>query len=145
MSQIQGYAAIFNSTTDITDGGGSFRESVDPHAFDRVLRSSPDVLILYNHSPNQLLGRTKSGTARVYADSRGLVYTCDLPDTQLGKDVYTLVQRRDLSGSSFGFAVTRDDWSVSGGVLTRRILEIGALIDCSPVTMPAYPDTSVTT
>src|SRR5579863_3274100 len=98
---IDGYGAVFDSPSDpLSDGrGGEFIEEIDPHAFDAALRSGGDVLCLFNHDPANLLGRTSNGTARVSADQRGLHYSCDLPNTGLGRDVRELVNRRDITGS----------------------------------------------
>jgi HK97 family phage prohead protease len=98
----------------------------------------------FNHDKHKLLGRTASGTARVSVDSRGLLYSCDLPDTTVGHDVYELVKRGDVVGSSFGFIASEDAWNVSAnGQMTRTIIKVSDLIDCSPVVCPAYPATSV--
>ncbi|UWZ81833.1 HK97 family phage prohead protease [Occallatibacter riparius] len=139
--KIAGYAARFDSPSD--DIG--FIETIDHHAFDGVLRTKPDVLVLFNHDAHKLLGRTASGTARVSVDARGLLYSCDLPDTTVGRDVYELVKRGDVVGSSFGFVVAEDVWNVApNGQVKRTILNLSRLIDCSPVVTPAYPSTSVT-
>ncbi len=41
-------------------------------------------------------------------------YEIDVADTTLGKDVYTLVQRRDVRGSSFAFQVEEENWRKEG-------------------------------
>jgi len=139
---IKGIAAIFDSPSE--DIG--FIEEIDRHAFDRVLAAKPDVRCMFNHDPNNLLGRTASGTVRLSVDSRGLQYVCDLPDTSTGREVKELVNRRDITGSSFGFICGRDQWDVrADGRLTRRILEVADLFDASPVTVPAYAATEVAT
>lgn len=136
---IGGYAAVFDSPS--VDMG--WTEEIDPQAFDSVLAASPDVRCLFNHDPGVLLGRTTAGTLRLGVDARGLSYECDLPDTQAGRDIATLIQRRDISGSSFGFICKRDQWTDNrDGTITRRILEFDQLLDVSPVTYPAYTATS---
>lgn len=137
---IAGYAARFDSPSE--DIG--FIETIDPHAFDRVMRMKSDVLVLFNHDHDKLLGRTASGTARVTVDSRGLFYSCDLPDTSVGRDVYELVKRGDVVGSSIGFIVSKDVWNIAAnGQYSRTVIEVSQLIDCSPVVCPAYTATSV--
>lgn len=139
--RIQGYGAVFNSRSENL---GGFFETIDPKAFDRVLRTRPDVLCLFNHSDDKLLGRTASGTVQLSTDSTGLRYVCDLPNTPTGEEVGELVQRGDISTSSFGFICSRDDWNFNDdGTMERRILEVSHLLDVSPVTSPAYPATSV--
>jgi uncharacterized protein len=141
--KISGRAAVFNSPTSITDSEGTFDELINPRAFDAVLKTNPDVIIVFNHNASMLLGRTASGTAQLATSPRGLLYLCTLPDTQLGNDIYALVSRGDIRGSSFSFVVARDEWEVRNGRLTRTIMEVGSLYDCSPVTTPAYDDTTV--
>jgi hypothetical protein len=49
------------------------------------------------------------------------------------------MRRRDITGSSFGFICSRDQWTDNpDGSVTRRILEFDQLFDVSPVTYPAY-------
>jgi len=127
-----GYAAVFDSPTNI----GGFTESVGRSAFDKTIQET-DVLGLFNHEMDMLLGRSSSGTLRLNKDDRGLGYEIDLPDTQLGRDVGVLLGRGDLKGSSFGFRVIKDDWTG-----THRVLQEVALRDVGPVTVPAYQDTS---
>jgi HK97 family phage prohead protease len=131
---------VFNSPADI----GDFTEIIDPHAFDTVLKARGlDCTCLFNHSPHHLLGRNVSGTLRLSVDSRGLRYECDLANTNIAADLYELVKRGDVRASSFGFFCKRDEWSVdANGQMRRRILEVGNLLDVSPVTYPAYPTTS---
>jgi HK97 family phage prohead protease len=141
MAIITGYAAVFDSPSD--DLGG-FTESIDPHAFDGIIRArSLDCVCLFNHKQELLLGRNVSGTLKLSVDSRGLRYECDLASTNIAADLYELVKRRDVQASSFGFVCTRDEWQIdSSGRICRRILEVGNLLDVSPVTYPAYPATS---
>jgi len=128
-----GYAAVFESTTRIS----SFTEEVGRSAFDKTLQEA-DVLGLYNHEMDLLLGRSSSGTLRLSVDEHGLAYEIDLPDTNLGRDLGVLMERGDVNGSSFGFRVIKDDWQG-----THRTLTEVALRDVGPVTQPAYPDASV--
>lgn len=144
-SSIGGYAAVFNQETVIGGGLWGFREKIAPSAFDSAIETD-DVRALFNHDPNYVLGRTVSGTLRLAADKKGLRYDVDLPDTAAGRDVRELVRRGDVSGSSFGFIVEDDDWDeseVKKGKLPLRTIRKASLFDVSPVTYPAYPQTSV--
>jgi HK97 family phage prohead protease len=104
---LTGYAALYGSETRIA---GMFREVIEPGAFRSALARQDDVRALFNHDANHVLGRTKSGTLRLEEDARGLRYTVTLPDTQAGRDLWTSVQRGDVSQSSFAFSVDKDDW-----------------------------------
>ena len=137
---ITGYAALFDSPSE--DMGG-WTETIDPHAFDSVLKTNPDVRALWNHNPDHILGRTTANTLTLVVDSRGLSYTINPPDTTLAHDLIVSMRRRDVTGSSFGFIAKRDQWTeMADGTVQRRILEFDALLDVSPVTYPAYSGTS---
>jgi len=117
---------------------------IQPGAFAAALTRS-DVRALFNHDPNLILGRTTSGTLRVFEDEHGLVYEIDPPDTQAARDLQESLRRGDVSQSSFGFTVRADKWlpaSDEREYPLRIITEIDELYDVSPVTYPAYPATS---
>jgi HK97 family phage prohead protease len=142
--KLEGYAAVFNSRSE--DLGG-FYEVMKPGCFDNVLKSKPDVRCLMNHDGNLVLGRTKNGTLQLRADPMGLFYSCQLPNTSTGRDLYALIQRGDISQCSFAFKLEAgdDDWeedSASGKQL-RTIKNVSHLFDVSAVTTPAYEATSV--
>lgn len=117
---------------------GGFREIIDNRAFDESLRNNDNVICCVNHDPSQLLGRTSSGTLTLTKSSSGLVYSCDLPNTKLGRDVKELLSRGDLSQSSFGFVCTDDDWSQDSDGTPLRTVRNLSLKDVSCVTSPAY-------
>lgn len=136
--KIGGYGAVFNSETII---GGQFREKIEPGAFSKALKG--DIRSFFNHDPNLVLGRTKSGTLRIKEDAKGLDYEVDLPDTQAGRDVATSMERGDVDGSSFTFRVTDEEWVEERGQLPLRIVREVELYEVGPVTMPAYDDATV--
>ena len=141
-TRLSGYAAVFD--TPATIGGlQPFVEVIDRGAFDQAL--GDDVRVLFNHDPNLLIGRTKSGTASISIDQHGLRYDVTPPDTQVGRDVLALVARGDVDGSSFGFRVLEDTWTegVTADDLPVRHVQRVSLYDVSPVTAPAYTETSV--
>ena len=139
---LSGYAAVFDAPATI-GGVQPFVEVIDRGAFDDAL--GDDVRVLFNHDPNLLIGRTKSGTASISIDHHGLRYDVTPPDTQVGRDVLALVARGDVDGSSFGFRVLEDTWTegVTADDLPVRHIQRVSLHDVSPVTSPAYTETSV--
>jgi len=145
-SKLVGYAAVFNSPSE--DLGG-FIETIAPGAFTRALKEKQDVRALFNHDPNKVLGRTKSGTLRLKEDENGLNFECDIPDTTYARDLVASVQRGDIDQCSFGFYVVEEKWFDDKGKETpmwmgtkRQILDVN-LFDISVVSYPAYPATSV--
>lgn len=142
---IRGYAAVFNSLSENLRG---FREIVKPGAFTKTIEDGSDVRALWNHDVNYVLGRTKSNTLRLEQDSRGLRVEIDPPDTQWAKDHIESIRRGDVSQMSFGFRVMKDSWSRADPesedrkIPIRELIEV-SLFDVSPVTYPAYPETTV--
>ena len=136
---LEGYAAKYGTWSN--DLGG-FKETIRFGAFDRALKEKQDVRFLFNHDPNKVLGRWKSGTLGLVAESVGLRFTCQLPDTEDGRTVHELVKRGDISQCSFAFKVAPngDMWDRSR---TQRTLTDVDLFDCSAVCYPAYEDTEV--
>jgi HK97 family phage prohead protease len=78
---------------------------------------------------------------RLAIDAKGLRYEIDVPDTQMGRDVVTMIGRGDLSGSSFAFIPKRVTW-IEEETRLIRVLEDVQLYDTGPVTYPAYEATS---
>ena len=137
---ISGYAALFDTSS--VDLGG-WTEVIDPHAFDGVMSSNPDVRALWNHNADCVLGRTTANTLTLNVDARGLAYVIDPPDTTIARDLVVSMRRKDVTGSSFGFITKRDQWADNAdGTISRRILEFDELLDVSPVTYPAYSATT---
>lgn len=136
-----GYAALYNVRTDL----GWFEEEIAPGAFDGVLED--DVRALFNHDPNHILARSKkgSGTLRLSVDDKGLIYDFDIPDTTAGRDLRVNMELGNVTQSSFGFSIEEEEWVYRDGNEKdlRIIKKLGRLFDVSPVTFPAYTDTTV--
>lgn len=136
---VSGYAAVFNSFFDEL----GYREIIKPGAFARALQQSQDVRGLFNHDPNHVLGRTRSGTMRLYEDETGLRYEIDPPETTTARDVVESLKRGDISGSSFSFTVAPggETWRSEGDQYIRELTDLD-LYDVGPVTFPAYTATT---
>jgi HK97 family phage prohead protease len=134
-----GYAAVFNSPSEPLP----FIERIAPGAFKRSLRARNDIKLLWNHDTGSVLGSTRAGTLKLEEDSHGLRVTAVLPETTLGKDVRTLVQRGDVNAMSFGFSVPAngDTWNTDG---TERTLRSVRIHEVSIVAFPAYTSTAGT-
>lgn len=147
--KIVGYAAVFNTETVIRSSGVSFREIIAPGAFRSVLAGGGvDVLSLFNHSEDFVLGRTTSGTLKIYEDEIGLRYEVSPPATR--QDVIESLERGDITGSSFGFIPKAEAdggvvWtraSKAGDLPLRTVRDVDYLRDVGPVTFPAFDDTT---
>jgi Escherichia/Staphylococcus phage prohead protease len=135
--KLVGHAAVFDQLS--SDLGG-FREKVAPGAFADAVEG--DVRALWNHDPNFVLGRTKSGTLRLNEDPTGLAIEVDPPDTQAARDLMTSIGRGDVDQMSFAFRTIKDSWETTNGGEVRTLEKV-ELLDVSPVTFPAYPQTDV--
>jgi len=138
---VEGYAAVYDSESNTL---GWFTEVIAPGAFRDALERSPDIVALFNHDQNIVLGRRSSGTLEVNEDSRGLRYRIpELPKSR--EDVYEAIQRGDVNKSSFAFTIAEggDKWEERDGKTVRTITKFDRIYDVSPVVYPAYSDTTV--
>jgi len=128
--KIGGYAAVFNN----------FREKIDRGAFKNSLKSK-DIVALWSHDSNVVLGRTGNGTLELREDDHGLAFDLDLPNSPWGENAFEAIKRGDVKGVSFGFTVKKEDWD--RGENTIRTLKEIDLIEISPTVFPAYKQTEV--
>ena len=137
--KIVGYAARFNQLSDVL---GNFREQILPGFFDGI--EADDVRALFNHDPNYVLGRSTAGTLKLAQDSEGLAVEIIPPDTTWARDLMKSIQRGDVTQMSFAFTVAEngDKWEKVDGNWIRTLIRKGHVYDVSPVTYPAYPQTS---
>ncbi len=135
-----GYASVFNQKTNI---GGQFDEQIQEGAFDDCLKKENlDCIAQFDHT-GQPIARTSNGSLKLSVDKKGLKYECIPANTSLGRDVMEMVRSGLVSKSSFGFSVKEDSWNNDLEMPLRTITKIGKLYDVSPVTSPAYVQTSV--
>lgn len=141
--KVEGYAVVFNSESN--DLGG-FKEIIEPTALDGVIEKS-DILCLLNHNEDKgVLARSKNGTGSLALeiDEKGLRYSFEAPNTNLGDELLEGLKRGDITTSSFAFRVGKDKWNKNGdGTYLRTISNISELFDVSPVYRAAYDATSV--
>ena len=138
---ISGYAAVFESYSE--DMGG-FREKISRYAVDNSQLNGADIRVLADHDTARVLGRTRSGTAKVGADTQGIYFEAQLPDTSYARDLWASMERGDISQASFGFYVAAEDWSEDEAHRpVRTITQIERIVEVSVVAVPAYPDTGV--
>ena len=136
---IDGYASVFDSWSEELGGNQPFRERVVKGAFEQTIQED-DIRALFNHDPNYVLGRNKSGTLTLEEDDKGLHVQIKPPNTQWAKDLLVSIKRGDITQMSFGFTVILDRWNYEDGADVRELLKV-KLYDVSPVTFPAYTQT----
>jgi HK97 family phage prohead protease len=145
-----GHAAVFNVRTAIGNPlTWGFYEEVAPGAFSKTLQEG-DARFLVDHDTSLLMARVSADDLRLAEDKVGLAVDADL-DTELSyvRDFVRNLEKRRITGMSFGFRVVKDDWtsetvSTSDGqeadVEVRTIREV-ELFEVSAVTFPAYEET----
>ena len=143
---VEGVAAVVGSTTDL----GWFEERIDKGAFDDVLKD--DTVALFNHDPNLPLARSSAegdGKLELYLTKEGhLGYRYKTPNTSVGRDLSENIKNGVIKHSSFAFTIGEESWEFASDENgrdkdLRTIKKIDRLYDVSPVTYPAYADTSV--
>jgi hypothetical protein len=91
-----------------------------------------------------LLARTTAGNLTLTVDNIGLRFEATLLDTSTANDAYTDIKNSLLTGMSFGFRVSADEWNwMPDGVTPKRKLTDIDLFEISATSFPAYNSTSV--
>lgn len=144
---IVGRPIVYDSKTDL----GYFEEVIEKGALSKTDLS--DVRFLVNHDTSKLpLARFKKGeknsTMSINVDDKGMTIrvSLDVENNTEARNLYSAVQRRDISGMSFMFGVDSEEWeNLETDYPTRRIKGISSVAEVSAVTFPAYESTEINT
>jgi len=140
---IEGYVVKWNQRSYVMVDwwGDKFVERVAKGAFTRSLNEKEDIKAFWNHNSDMVLGSTKASTLELTEDDIGLRYSIIPPATTWGNDAVESIRRGDVSGTSFGFIVRKDDWEylAEEDLYQRTLLDVD-LVEISPTPLPAYPD-----
>lgn len=144
---VRGRPIVYGQRTNL----GYFDEIIEPGALDGTdLR---DVRFLLNHDTSKVpMARSrrnnKNSTMQLTVDSDGMGMEASV-DTENNADARTLcsaIDRGDLSGMSFMFSITDEEWEdLDTDHPTRHIRKIGTVVEVSAVTFPAYEQTEIST
>ncbi|WP_375104938.1 HK97 family phage prohead protease [Paenibacillus sp. RS8] len=143
---MEGHAAVFEQVTVI---GGWFKEIIERGAFDKT--DFKDVIMSVNHDLKRIpLARSRNNNAnstlQLQVDEQGLNTRAelDVENNMEAKALYSAVGRGDISGMSFIFTVRDETWEgLDTELPTRRIKDIGRVIEISAVSFPAYDGTDI--
>jgi HK97 family phage prohead protease len=117
----EGYAAVFGNE----DLGGDI---IEPGAFRKTLQENPNLPILWQHDPKEVIGVT----LQAWEDGKGLRVKGQLNlETWRGREAYALLKQGALRGLSIGYQAIKEIWEGS----KRRLKEI-RLYEWSLVTFP---------
>lgn len=147
IKHISGYAAVFFRDQDPTTEywlTENIVERISPGAFANV--SDQDVLGVFNHNDEILLGRSSNTTMSIQVDEIGMRYEIAYDDTDPDHQrVAAKLERGDLTGSSFAFYNSSSEWETitrnGREVQQRTITDAGIIYDVGPVSLPAYSGT----
>jgi len=141
--KLVGYASIFNQEAVIF---GLWREKVAPGTFKKTIKEN-DIRALWNHNTDLPLGRNraKPPTLSLSEDDKGLFVEITPPDTQAGRDAVTSIKRGDVTQMSIAFQTIKQEWFEPEDKkdLPLRTLKEAKLFEVSPVTFPAFEQTSI--
>lgn len=158
---LEGYAAVFDTDTEINSWEGHFNERIARGAFRKTLKERTPVL-QFDHGHDSRFGNLPIGSFEsIREDQHGLKVQARLFDH--AEPIRQAIEAGAVTGMSFRFKVVRDSWADSKGnpitdrnelmdklynakkgdkPLQRTIKEV-KLMEAGPVVFPAYPQTTV--
>ena len=142
---ITGRPIVYNSRTDL----GWFDEIIEAGALDGA--DLHDVRFLVNHDTSKIpLARSRNNNANstmqlmLVPDGMDIRVNLDTENNSDARNLYSAVDRGDLSGMSFMFSIDDEEWeNLESDHPTRHIRKIGTVVEVSAVTFPAYEATTI--
>lgn len=142
---ITGRPIVYNSRTDL----GFFDEIIEGGALDNA--DLTDVRFLVNHDTSKIpLARSRrnngNSTMLLSVDEFGMTIrvSLDTENNSEARSLYSAVERGDITGMSFMFGVSDEEWDeLESEHPTRRIKKISTVVEVSAVTFPAYESTEI--
>ncbi|MEH0578989.1 HK97 family phage prohead protease [Streptomyces sp. B21-108] len=158
---LSGYAALFDTPTEIDSWEGTFTEKIRKGAFKKTIREQTPVM-QFDHGRHPLIGSIPIGSIQdLREDDQGLYVEGRITDNWLMQPVRDAIAEQSVNGMSFRFEVVREEWrDVNGklvkpeevydllwmpgdrGPLQRELIELKCR-ELGPVVFPAYVGTSV--
>ncbi len=142
---IVGRPIVYESKTDM----GWFDEIIHRGALDGA--DLTDVRFLVNHDVSKIpLARSRRNTAnstmQLTVDHEGMSIrvNLDVKNNADARALYSAVQRGDITGMSFMFGISDEEWeNLESDHPTRHIRAISTVVEVSAVTFPAYESTEI--
>lgn len=143
--EIFGRPIVYEQKTDL----GFFDEVIAKGALDKA--NLKDVRLLVNHDTSMIpLARSRNNNAnstmQLMPDEEGLGFRADLDleNNSDARNLYSAIERGDISGMSFMFTVDGEAWEdLDSEHPTRILTSISNVFEISAVTWPAYESTSI--
>ena len=130
--EFEGYGSIFGNK-DLGDDivmPGAFKRSLAEHKSEGTLP-----MLFWMHDPTRVPGKW----LEMREDDQGLYVKGVLADTELGREIHTLLGMKAVSGLSIGY-VTRDRDYTDDGV---RLIKDAELFETSIVSIPMNPKAQI--
>lgn len=142
---IVGRPIVYESQTDM----GYFYEIIHRGALDGA--DLTDVRFMVNHDISKIpLARSRRNTAnstmQLTVDHEGMSIrvSLDIENNADARALYSAVQRGDITGMSFMFGISDEEWeNLESDHPTRHIRAISTVVEVSAVTFPAYESTEI--
>lgn len=162
---VEAYAAVFDTPAEIRDHEGHYLESIGNGAFKRAInRAKPQggrdywlTSVFYNHgrtlhgTPSERYSAPIGVTQHIEEDARGLLTVTRYADTDLGREILSLVRDGAIRAQSFTGQIVRSSPMLRRGQLRRAgadglskvtRTELG-LTEYGPTPLPAYAEAEV--
>ena len=150
---LTGQPIVYDKETQISSPfRGRFNEIIDKGALaDTDLR---DVRFLVNHNTDMIpLARSRNNnensTMHLRVEPEEGLYirvNLDVENNTEARNLYSAVERGDITGMSFMFTDVKDKWEKANDAIpVRHVRSIGRVLEVSAVTFPAYEATSIQT
>jgi HK97 family phage prohead protease len=141
---VEGYAVVFDKySTNISD----FSEIISRDAISQKTIKDSDIFAVIDHDRSKgILARSKNGkgSLTLSIDEKGLKYSFQLPNSAIGQELRSYLERGEITTSSFAFTVSKESWAkTNDNKYIRTIEQIDRIYDVSPVFNAAYADTKV--
>lgn len=137
----EGYAVVFGQKEPM---GEYYIESIAKGAFKKKNYYRDDVLALWNHNYDSVLGRLSAGTLQLEERQHGLWFRLELDDrSPAGATAISALDRGEVFGCSFGFRVLAESWTDPEDGLPERTITGVLLVEVSLCPLPFYPGTTV--
>lgn len=142
---ITGRPVVYNSKTDL----GYFDEVIERGALNGA--DLKDVRFLVNHDTSMIpLARSRNNNANstmqltVDDQGMGIRVNLDIKNNSEARNLYSAIERGDISGMSFMFRIDDEEWAeLESDHPTRHVRKISDVVEVSACTFPAYDDTSI--
>lgn len=135
--EIGGYINVTNRESEILYSAKKkkyFKEVMCSGVFERAIKQSKEIPLLFEHNWNKILATTKDNSLELFEDNIGLRFLAKINN----KEVYDLVKQGVINSCSFGFRALKEKVETINPKLEKRFVDSINLLEVSLVKNPAY-------